>query len=134
MNTLIHRDSSSLISDLMARMGAFVPEPDVRLEEFMEDGRYVVRADLPGIDPEKDIEVSVDRGMLRLHGERRTEKHDAHRSEIRYGSIERVLRLPEGVGPDDVEATYQRGVLTITLPAAPAGEPRKIPVAQVDPG
>src|SRR5262249_24858945 len=67
----------------------------IRVEEFRDDGTLVVRADLPGIDPDKDVELTVSDGMLRIHAERREEdkKEDKGylRLELRYGSLSRTL-------------------------------------------
>jgi hypothetical protein len=57
-------------------------------------------------------------GRLRLHGERRAEEHDRYRTEIRYGSFDRVLTLPAGTKPEDVTAEHADGVLTVSMPAA----------------
>ncbi len=99
--------------------------PDtMRVEEYREDGNVVVRAELPDIDPDKDVEVSVEDGRLCISAERtqRTEHDDesGFRSEFRYGSFSRVLPLPAGVKPDDVVATYRDGILEVRVPV---GEP-----------
>jgi HSP20 family molecular chaperone IbpA len=101
----------------------------IPVETFTRDGAYVVRADLPGIDPEKDIEVKVDGDVLTIHGERREEEHDHGHSEVRYGSFTRSIRLPKGASAADVEARYDAGVLEVTVPMkeAPA-EPIKVAV------
>jgi HSP20 family protein len=82
----------------------------IRVEEFREDGTLVIRADLPGIDPEKDVELTVSDGILHIEAERREEeKHEEKgyvRQELRYGSLSRSLPLPEGVTEADITATY----------------------------
>lgn len=114
----LNRPSS--MSDLMH----YIP-----VESFTKDGKYVVRADLPGIDPEKDIEVKVDGDVLTIHGERHEEEHENGHSEVRYGSFTRSVRLPKGASATDVEARYDAGVLEVTVPMkeAPA-EPIKVAV------
>ena len=102
--------------------------PDVRLEEYVEGDRRVVRADLPGVDPGKDIELTVEGTMLRLRGQRRAEEHDEHHTEIRYGSFERVVSLPPGTTPEDVEATYRDGVLTVTMPLTAKATSARVPI------
>jgi len=96
----------------------------IRVEEFREDGTLVIRADLPGIDPGKDVEVTVSDGMLRIEAERRTEEKREEkgyvRQELRYGSLSRSLPLPAGVTEADVSAAYKDGVLEIRIP-----EPRR---------
>jgi len=106
----------------------------IRVEEFHDDGTLVVRADLPGIDPEKDVELTVADGMLRIEAERREEekKEDKGylRQELRYGSLSRALPLPEGVTESDIKATYKAGILEIRIPE-PRQEPaKKIPIAR----
>ena len=93
----------------------------MRVEEFVEDDTCVIRAELPGLDPDKDIEITVANGMLRLeaHREERSEEDrpTGYRSEFHYGSLERVIRLPEGTSEDDVKATYKDGILEVRVPA-----------------
>lgn len=128
MSTTVQRNGQSLVGELMTWMGTVVA-PEVRVEEWTEGDRRVIRVDLPGVDPAKDIELTVDRGILRLSGERRAEEHAEHRTEIRYGSFERVLSLPRGTRPEDVTAEYTDGVLTVSMPTGTEPDsPRKIPV------
>lgn len=87
-----------------------------RLEETIRDDRYVIRAELPGLDPEKDIEVSVDGRILTIRAERRQRDTGPHRSEFRYGSLARAVRLPNRVDPAEVTARYDKGVLEVSVP------------------
>lgn len=105
----------------------------IPVESFTRDGTYVVRADLPGVDPEKDIEVKVDGDVLTIHGERREEEHDDGHSEVRYGSFTRSVRLPKGADATDVVARYDAGVLEVTVPMkeAPAA-PIKVAVKKAE--
>ena len=89
--------------------------PPIRIEDFVAEGRYVVRAELPGIDPGKDAEVSVGGGSLTIKAERSEETKERHRSEFRYGSFERMVRLPRGANEDDVKASYKNGVLEVSV-------------------
>lgn len=107
----------------------------IRLEELIEDDTCVIRAELPGIDPEKDVEISVADGILHLRAEReehREEKQPAgYRTEFHYGRLSRSIRLPEGATEADVTASYKDGILEVRVPApkavaAPA--PTKIPI------
>jgi HSP20 family protein len=95
----------------------------------------VVRVDLPGIDPERDIEVTVTEGLLRISGQRRREQRNggeqAHRVESWVGSFERAIRVPDSVDPAKITATYQAGVLEVLVPMAAAPGGRRIPVAAV---
>lgn len=114
------------------RPGFFRPEVAaegmIRVDEYRHDGELVIRAELPGIDPEKDVELTVLDGMLRIEAERREEEKVEEkgylRHELRCGSFVRMLPLPEGVSEADVTATYKDGILEIHVPA-PAREPAK---------
>lgn len=101
----------------------------MRVEEFLEDGKFVVRAELPGMDPEHDINVEVDNGALVIHSERREEKHERGHSEFRYGAFTRRLALPEGADESNVSARYTDGILEVTVPVSEKrAEARAIPV------
>ncbi|MGW3045149.1 Hsp20/alpha crystallin family protein [Kitasatospora sp. NPDC001159] len=69
----------------------------IRVEESQENGTYVVRAELPGIDPAKDVEITIEGGVLTVHAERTEDKKEKQRSEFRYGSFTCSVRLPDGV-------------------------------------
>jgi HSP20 family protein len=104
----------------------------VRVEELVDDGQVVIRAELPGVDP-ADIDVEVDQGVLTLRAERheRAEESNAsgYRTEFRYGSFERRVRLPQGTSAEVVSATYRDGVLEVRMPApASVTPPRRIEV------
>ena len=104
-----------------------------RLEESIRDDRYVIRAELPGLDPENDIEVTVDGRILTIHAERRQQDTGPHRSEFRYGSLARAVRLPARVDPADIAARYDKGVLEVSVPAgAVKPEGTRIPVEDAD--
>ena len=89
---------------------------DVRIEEFTEDNAYVVRAELAGLDPEKDIKVEVANGMLTITATRQQEEHDGARSEFHYGSLTRRVLLPDGADEAKVEAKYAAGILEVRVP------------------
>lgn len=104
----------------------------VRVEEFRRNGTLVVRAELAGLDPDKDVEVSVHGGMLHIEAERHEEEskedRDYLRREFRYGSFLRDLPLPEGTTAKDVTATYKDGILEVQVPVHDETPPEKIPV------
>ncbi|MFB7510939.1 Hsp20/alpha crystallin family protein [Streptomyces broussonetiae] len=86
----------------------------VRIEDFMQDDRYVMRAELPGMSPE-NIDVFISDGVLTVQAER-TEKDVAkNHSEIRYGVMSRSMTLPPGADEDDVTADYTDGMLTVSV-------------------
>jgi HSP20 family protein len=121
----------------MRRLLGEAPGEDViRVDEYRDDDTQVIRAELPGIDPDKDVDISVSGGMLRINAERRveekTEKKGYTRHEMRYGSFTRTLPLAEGATEDDIEADYKDGVLEIRVPVAQPeiqAEPKKIAVS-----
>jgi HSP20 family protein len=109
----------------------------IRVDEYRDGDTLVIRAEIPGIDPEKDVELTVHEGMLSIRAERRVEENRQDkgytRSELHYGTMTRTLPLPEGVDESSVTADYQDGVLEVRVPIpqpAPAAEPRKIAVSK----
>lgn len=109
----------------------------MRMEEFVEGDTYVVRAELPGVDPDKDVSITVDKGLLTIAAERREEKTEGEegkagfRSEFRYGSYRRSLTLPAGVSADDVQATYTDGILEVRVPIGqPEPTSRTVPITR----
>jgi HSP20 family protein len=110
-------------------------EEIIRIDEYRDHGMQVIRAELPGIDPDKDVRLTVSGGMLRIDAERRieetTQEKGYTRHEMRYGSFTRSLPLAEGATEDDITASYKDGVLEIRVPVAqePAqSEPKQIAV------
>lgn len=97
-------------------MTPFTPSHPFRVEDYTEDGRYILRAELPDLDPDKDIEVSVDSGLLTIHAERHEETKEGRRSEFRYGSLTRSVSLPEGADPEKITAKYEKGMLEVIVP------------------
>lgn len=103
--------------------------PYLHVEDFMEDDVYVVRAEMPGIDPDKDVTVTIDGDVLTISGERREEKKEKNRSEMHYGSFTRSMRLPHEVKAEEIEASYTDGVLEVRVPiAVPERPSTTIPV------
>ena len=107
--------------------------PHVRIEDFVEAGEYVLRAEMPGIDPEKDLNVIVDGDILTIHGERSEETKTKNRRELHYGSFSRSVTLPAGVDPSGIRADYTDGVLELRAPMAETDtEPRTIPIQRTE--
>ncbi len=104
---------SRIPADLSWRTGLI---HGVRIEEFSDDGSFVIRAELPGMDPEKDIEIRVANELLTIEGRRQSEHHQGHRSEFFYGKFSRTLSLPNGCDVDHINATYDNGILEVAMP------------------
>jgi HSP20 family protein len=121
MSTLLHRDPKAIFPDLMdwfeepfLTLRPYLAQP-IRVEEYVEGDHYMIRAELAGLDPEKDVEVSVGSGYLTIRAERSDKIEGKHRSEFRYGSFSRTLGLPANADEDAVTATYRDGILTISV-------------------
>ena len=103
----------------MAAAGSRLFYPPV--EVFERDGTLIVRADLPGLTKD-DVRVEITDNVLTIEGERRSEHEERQegggvRSERSYGKFRRQIPLPEGVNPDQATASFQDGVLEISMPA-----------------
>jgi len=103
----------------------------IRVEDFVEGDDYVVRAELPGIDPDNDVEITVQGGVLTIRAERKEETSDKNRSEFRYGSFVRSVRLPDGANEDTVRAAYKDGILTVRVALTqPSADAKKITISR----
>jgi HSP20 family protein len=115
-------------------LGAWMAEGGIRVDEYRENGTLVIKAELPGIDPEKDVELSVANGLLHIEAERReeekTEEKGYTRRELRYGSFARTLPLPDGVSEADIKASYRDGILEIRVPAPEPKPVTKVPISK----
>lgn len=95
---------------------------------------YEITAELPGMD-DKNIEITLANGVLMIKGEKTEEKEekkkDYYKSERHFGSFRRSFQLPTGVDAEKIEATFKKGVLTVTLPktAEAQKQEKKIPIA-----
>ena len=107
----------------VARAG-FVPP----VEMHMRGSDVVIRLELPGIDVGNDVDVAVDKGRLVIRGERRDEKNEQGAQflvrELRYGSFRREFALPEGVTAENIEASYDQGMLEVVVRNAVQPEPQ----------
>jgi HSP20 family protein len=102
---------------------------DFPLDIYESNGDIVVRAALPGIKPD-DVEISVSGDTLTIRGEHKEEeqvREDSYfRRELRYGGLSRSVPLPMEVQSDKAEATYEDGMLTVSLPKGDKQKPRQI--------
>jgi HSP20 family protein len=135
------------MANILRRAGVDFPEPVrrflegdleswLRVEEYREDDQLVVKAEVPGIDPERDVDITLNRDQLQIVV-RREEKSEhkgkaGYRSEFRYGTFSRTFTLPAGVQQDDVRASYNDGVLEVRVPVPEesASSARKVPVVR----
>ena len=122
----LQESEQTTVAELQEWAHGFAAERQVRIEEGSEEAGTVLRVHLPDIDPEHDVDLVVEGGMLRLRGI----LHDppAHRVEIRHGAFEEWLRLPGGATAADIRATYADGVLEIGLPPGEPTPPERIRV------
>lgn len=136
MTTLAKR-SSSPMAEMLDWLESNAPvnlhgvglAPYVRVEDFIEEGAYVLRAELPGINPDEDVEVSVENDLLTIRGERREETKEKSRREFHYGSFRRTVTLPKGADAERITASYTDGVLEVRVPATAEVAPSvRIPV------
>jgi HSP20 family protein len=127
MATLVPRlwtDMAEWFEDMSPRNGL------IRLEDQLTDAEYTVRAELPGVDPEKDVHLSVTNGFLTIRAERKEEKQNRHRTEFRYGLLERSVSLPETADADKIRARYRGGILEVAVPLKAKTEPKQITIAK----
>jgi len=137
MTGLAHREHAGVPPDIFAWLdGPFLaPRPvaaqPMRMEEHMADGRYVVQAELPGVDPAKEMEVTVAKGILTIRAERHEDMQGQHRSEFRYGTFTRHIPLPVTADATDIKATCHWGILEASIGLHDADKDkagRRIPV------
>ena len=132
MNIAI-REPWTLLNRISRELGApsstvaFIPAVDVQEEK----DRFVVKADLPGVKPE-DIEITAEKGILTLRGERKSDKQDTtqgyERLERASGSFLRRFTLPETADAEAIKASHVNGVLELSIPKRPQEQPRRITI------
>jgi HSP20 family protein len=132
--TSLHQMMDSLLSDafVMPRDAQGSPASSAPLNMYEEGDTLVVEAGLPGIRPD-DIDVNIERGMLTIRGESKSENERKERSylvrEQRTGSFTRTVRLPETYDADACQATFEDGVLRLTFPKSEQARPRRIQIS-----
>jgi HSP20 family protein len=107
--------------------GAWSPNVDI----FENKDQIVLEVELPGMKPE-DVDISIENNVLTIHGERKFEKKDEgdnyHRIERSYGAFTRSFTLPPTVSSDNVDATFENGILRLTLAKREEAKPKKIEI------
>jgi HSP20 family protein len=121
--SLVHRDNHVTDWPTVSWRRLFSFDDDqewLRVEEFHDGDTLVVRAELPDIDPDKDVDITTGDRVVRIHAHREQKAEHkekrGYRSEFRYGEFEREIALPSGAVGDDVKATYSDGVLEVRIP------------------
>jgi HSP20 family protein len=107
---------------------AWFPACDV----FEDKDAVKLLAELPGVRPE-DVKLSVENGLLTIRGEKQQQSRDrngrVHSFERSYGRFERSFALPSTIDPERISASFEHGILTVTIPKAERARPREIPVS-----
>jgi HSP20 family protein len=127
------RDLDALTQALAPVAGAH-RRNTMAMDAYRDGDRVVVQLDLPGVDPQS-IDVTVEKNVLSIGAERKPEASDAHQvivSERPQGEFSRQLFLGEGLDAERVEASYDRGVLTVTVPVAAQAKPHKVEITSSD--
>lgn len=137
------------MSDFLRHVPFDVPEPVrrflqgetgswLRVEEFSDGSAMVIRAELPGVDPERDIDISVSGRTLTIEARREEESKnqdkDNYRTEFRYGEVTRSFQMPAGINEADIQASYDSGILEVRVPMSgqESTPRRKVPVNRTD--
>jgi HSP20 family protein len=130
----LHRQIDQILGDSVASPAAngenaVTWNPTVDVHE--EQDKFVVRADLPGVEP-KDISITAENRVLTLRGERHFERSENHKGYERLerveGSFLRRFTLPNNVQDDQIKARHINGVLEVTIPKVATPEPRRVSV------
>ena len=123
----LSRDFDGFVGTPASTEVAYIPAVDVREEKE----RFVVQADLPGVKPD-DIEVTAQKGILTLRGERKIEKREQEQGYERLervaGSFTRRFALPENVQADAIKASFTHGVLEVSIPKQPVIPAKRVKV------
>jgi len=128
MNRLFEEQYGGKSEDSLTTAGAFVPPVDI----YEDEHSIQLKLEVPGID-EKDLDIKVENNTLTVSGERKFEKEEKEenfrRVERRYGSFIRSFTLPNTVNTEDINASYDNGVLNIRLAKRAEAKPKQIKVS-----
>ena len=136
MSTLLRRDPRTMFPDLVEwfeepfmTLRPYLAQP-IRVEDYLEDDHYIVRAELAGIDPEKDVEVTVGAGYLTIHAERHDKTEGKHQSGV---PVRRVHPEPAGCRPTSTRTTSRRPTTMASLRSpSPLHTEKKEPVKKIE--
>jgi HSP20 family protein len=127
MNRLFQEQFANMGSEESLAVGSFVPAVDV----YEDEHAIQLKFEVPGLDL-KDIDIRLENNVLTVKGERKIEKEtkeeNYRRVERRYGTFTRSFTLPNTVSSENVQAGYDKGVLTIALPKKEAAKPKQIKI------
>lgn len=127
MNRLFSEQFANLGTEESLAAGSFVPAVDV----YEDEHAIQLKFEVPGLD-EKEIDIRLENNLLTVKGERKIEKEtkeeNYRRIERRYGTFTRSFTLPNTVSSESVKASYDKGVLTISLPKKEAAKPKQIKI------
>lgn len=127
VNRLFNNSFGPVTSRESLAAGSFVPPVDV----YEDEQGIALKVEVPGVD-EKDIDIRLENNLLTLRGERKleaeTKEENYHRIERSYGAFTRSFSLPNTVNPEDVKASYAKGVLTIKLGKRAEAKPKQIQI------
>lgn len=117
VDDMVRRTFGDFGSSLLAgRSGSWAPALDV----YTEGDELHVRLEIPGIDPDQDVQIEVQGGVLQITGERKRQEvregEGWYRREMSHGRFERHIGLPEGTDPEALRASYDAGILDISVP------------------
>ena len=93
----------------------------LRLEQTRRDGHMILRLEIPGVDPDEDIDISLEDDILTIDARREERHEESTRSEFRYGHLRRSISLPQGIDDEDISAAYVDGILEIDI-TVPEGD------------
>lgn len=143
----LQRDMDDVIRRVFGNLGSISPINLFRREGpakgewypvidcYMQDNKFIVHADLPGVDI-KNVDVSITGNILTIKGERKAELEEKKEGylvhEACYGSFERMLTIPEGVDTSKATAGFKNGVLDLTMPCKAEALPRKVRIEIVE--
>ena len=117
--------------DVPDTFGDLFERSPMRVEEYEADGKIVIRAELPGVDPDKDVQINVRDGMLTIEGKREEHTESDQRSEFFYGRFMRTLTLPSGADQKGIKAEYRDGILEVSIPMRePSEKAHSIPITK----
>ena len=106
----------------------------MRVEQYLDDDGLVIRAELPGIDPDEDVEIKIDGRRMTIEATREQSEEsdgDGYRSEFHYGHFHRMMTLPVGADTEAVTASYTDGILEVRVPVRAEPETTtKVPVTR----